>query len=442
MQRFVKQFRTLIAATCLTLGLWSCGGWVQGFDPRRDLVADNLLDTTSQVTFLITGVQRAFSLAYGNAAIQAGGLSDELIFDARVPNATFPTYQLIDAGTPQLDNNSVSTLLTLIGNYRFLADTLGVRMERIAAKSDTVNDAGARATVRRGFFQSYLHSGIARHLYANYIGLEARRGGATIATSPFIPSTTMHDLALGYLNRALPFASAAEARVVNSIIARIHLIEGRYPQAQAAAALGMRSGDGPLQAVYSAQTISPLWWTEAGRGRAQFVPDPRFARYIAADPAEGRVFPGAVSGTVVVPVGAGDAELAAAAPNRLNLIGPIVRTGLTFHLQAIYPNQDTPHRFITWQENALMLAELASRNGDDATALTQVNNVRRAYNLAARTATTLDSVYIERDKTLFGSGQRLSDQRRFNRWHLGATTWWYLPITLPERSLNPNLRTP
>ncbi|MFY7998487.1 MAG: hypothetical protein ACOVSW_07795, partial [Candidatus Kapaibacteriota bacterium] len=156
MQRFVKQFRTLIAATCLTLGLWSCGGWVQGFDPRRDLVADNLLDTTSQVTFLITGVQRAFSLAYGNAAIQAGGLSDELIFDARVPNATFPTYQLIDAGTPQLDNNSVSTLLTLIGNYRFLADTLGVRMERIAAKSDTVNDAGARATVRRGLFQSYL----------------------------------------------------------------------------------------------------------------------------------------------------------------------------------------------------------------------------------------------------------------------------------------------
>ena len=234
--------------------------------------------------------------------------------------------------------------------------------------SNAFNDAGARATVRRGLFQSYLHSGIARHLYANYIGLEARRGGATIATSPFIPSTAMHDLALGYLNRALPFASAAEARVVNSIIARIHLIEGRYPQAQAAAALGMRSGDGPLQAVYSAQTISPLWWTEAGRGRAQFVPDPRFARYIAADPAEGRVFPGAVSGTVVVPVGAGDAELAAAAPNRLNLIGPIVRTGLTFHLQAIYPHQDTPHRFITWQENALMLAELASRNGDDATA--------------------------------------------------------------------------
>lgn len=436
----MKKYSLSIAAAFLfSLGLWSCSNWVQNAEFRRDVIQDAALDDINQVAFLITGVQRAFSLSYGNAQIQAGGLSDELIFDARVPNATFPTYQNIDLGLPQLDNNSVSTLLTQIGNHRFLADTLIVRMGRIVAKTDTVAN---RATIYRGYYQAYLHAGIARHLYAAYIGIDARRGGATLASGPFIPSTAMHDSALVLLNRALAFASsAAETRLVNSVIAKIHLIEGRYAQAQTAAQAGLRTGDVALRALYSAQTISPTFWTEAGRGRAQFVPDPRFARYIAADPKEGRAFPGGVSGTVVVPTTVGDAELAAAAnTNRLNLIGPVVRSGLTFHLQAVYPNQDTPQYFTSWQENSLILAECASRNGDDATALARVNDVRRAYALDPRTTTNLDSIYIERDKTLFGTGMRLCDQRRFNRWHLGANTWWYLPITLPERTINPNLR--
>jgi starch-binding outer membrane protein, SusD/RagB family len=436
---FMKKFSSLVAFVVVSVSLWSCANWVQDTEFRRDVVQDEALDNVSQVTFLVTGIQRAFSLAYGQSQIQAGGLSDELIFDGRVPNATFPTYQNIDLGIPQLDNNSVTGLLNNIGNYRFLSDTLITRMIRIRATTDT---AANRVIINRGFYQAYMNAGIARHLYAAYIGIDARRGGGVIASSPFIPSTAMHDSALVMLNRALPFAAnAAEARLVNTIIAKIHVVEGRYALARVAALNGMRTGDVALRALFSAQTISPTFWTEAGRGRAQFVPDPRFARYILADAKEGRIFPGGVSGTVIVPTTVGDAELgAAAAANRLNLIGPIVRMGLTFHLQAVYPNQDTPQPFTSWQENSLILAETAARSGDDVAALTSVNDVRRAYLLDARTVTNLDSIYIERDKTLFGTGSRLTDQRRFDRWHLAPTTWWYLPITIQERNTNPNLR--
>lgn len=433
------KFKSLLLVLLATFGVSACANYVQSIQPVQDQVADNLLDDPSQFDFLITGIQRQFSVAFGDGALYADGLSDALIFDARVPNATFPTFDLINQGTPQLDNNSVSGLLTDMGNYRLLADTLAVRVGR--TRIDTAN-ATQVAQRNRALYNSYLHSGIARHLYATWIGLEARRGGATIASGPFIPSTALHDSAIGYLTRSLPFGTEAQRRVANSIIARIHLFEGRFPQARTAAMSGMRAGDVPLNVLYNAQTISNRWWTQGGRGRPQFVPDPRFAAYVRADAKEGRIFAGGIAG-VNITTPATDAELSAALmTGRMNLIGPLVRLGLTFHVQANFPNQDSPQRFITWQENRLMLAELAARNGNDMEALTEVNAVRTSYGLDARTTTNLDSIYIERDKTLFGTGTRLADQRRFNRWHLPATTWWYLPITLPERTTNPNLRTP
>lgn len=87
-----------------------------------------------------------------------------------------------------------------------------------------------------------------------------------------------------------------------------------------------------------------------------------------------------------------------------------------------------------------MLAELALRLDNDATrALTLVNEVRASRNLSPLSAVDLDVIYVERDKELFVQGQRLMDQRRFNRWHLPAGTWKYLEITERERLSNPNL---
>jgi hypothetical protein len=97
------------------------------------------------------------------------------------------------------------------------------------------------------------------------------------------------------------------------------------------------------------------------------------------------------------------------------------------------------------------LAETAARNGDNAGALVNVNNVRTFHGLAARTVTNTDSIYIERDKQLFAQGSRVIDQRRFNRWHtttpsaagaVAVGAWRFLPIGLPERNVNQNLPRP
>ena len=68
------------------------------------------------------------------------------------------------------------------------------------------------------------------------------------------------------------------------------------------------------------------------------------------------------------------------------------------------------------------------------------NFVRDSRFLPNATEINLDSIYVERDKELNCTGNRLLDQRRFKRWHLPAGTWQYLPITVSERSRNPNLK--
>jgi hypothetical protein len=270
------------------------------------------------------------------------------------------------------------------------------------------------------------------------------------------------------LNLALQNATTdLQRRTVNSLIAKVNLADGRYAAARAAAMNGLRRGDAPLNAQYSAATVTNQWFNDAGRGRAQLVPDSRFAAYIAADSTEGRVLPGRNAGNNFFANGFDNtpddpALNALATTRRIVLIGPLTASGFTYHIQQRYPNQSNPVPITSWFENELILAETSARTGNNDAALTNVNNVRAFYGLSARTVTNLDSVMIERDKTLFGTGSRLTDQRRFaleNRqlirpaqtyvaasarnsaWHLGADSWWCMPIGLPERAANPNLRS-
>jgi hypothetical protein len=101
---------------------------------------------------------------------------------------------------------------------------------------------------------------------------------------------------------------------------------------------------------------------------------------------------------------------------------------------------------LTWQENELIAAETeirANNNQSTPSVLPRLNRIRASYpglQPVSSTATiNLSFIQIERDKELFCTGARLIDQRRFNSWHLGATTWRYLPITLQEINNNPNL---
>jgi hypothetical protein len=224
----------------------------------------------------------------------------------------------------------------------------------------------------------------------------------------------MYDLALEKLQSALTNApTPADTRIVNSIIARIHLVRGNFAAARTAATTGMVQGDAAFQGKFNTLSTN-YYWQQAGLGRPQFVADARFLAYVTADPKE-------TSRIALSPITGNDAAKT------------------IFQRQAKYATESTPIDFMSWQENSLMLAELDVRDGNAATALTTVNAVRASHGLDPLTVIDLDGIYVERDKELFVTGTRLLDERRFNRFHLAADKWQFLPITDDERNNNPNL---
>lgn len=398
----MKRFSVFITLAALLMLAGACTDFSNSIDPVINQVPDERLNDAAQVNFLINGVQVRFATTLAQVMTLSSGLSDEFIFDSRVPNATFPTFRDIDFGTITLDNNSVDGAYNPLGELRFFSDDLVRRVGTISGIDATL--------AKRANFTGYLYGGIARYLYAAYFALNPTEGGGVIDNGPFIPSTQMYDLALEKLQLALTNApAAADARVVSSIIARLHLVRGNFAAARTAAAAGMVSPDPPLQGKYNTQSTN-FYWQQAGLGRPQYVADPRFLTYVTADPLE---------------------------KNRIAL-SPIVGGGVTFQRQSKYATESSPLDFMSWQENSLMLAELDVRDGNAAAALPRVNAVRASHTLAALTSINLDGIYVERDKELFVTGVRLLDQRRFGKFHLPAGTWQFLPITDDERNNNPN----
>ena len=383
----------------------SCKDYVTNVDPLIDQVADGDLNTPAQLPFLIKGVKTRFANATERLYVIADGLSDELFFTQNVPNATYPTFRDIDKGIIFFDNNSVRAPYTRTGQYRFLGDDLVERVGKM-----TVADASLK---NDALFTGYFYGGYARFQYATYFGLTQTQGGSPINGGPFIGSAKMYDLAVAKFKEALKYTTdAATIRMVNSVIARAYLYKEDYASAVTFAQQGMVSGDPAFKALHSVQE-SNYYWTQAGPGRTQYVADFRFKGYIDADPNEA---------------------------NRIKL-GPITgNDGTTiYYMQLKYSTQESPGIMMTWQENDLMLAELTLRGQSGGDALTLVNAVRASHSIAPLTAVNLDALYVERDKELFVTGNRLPDERRFNKWHLGAGTWQYFPIPDDERNSNPNL---
>ncbi len=400
----MKRSLPLIIIAALLIIMISCSDFAKSVDPIIDQVADDRLNNEAQLNFLITGVQVRFSTALDDILVLSSGLSDEFIFDSNVPNATFPTYNDVDQGLITLDNNSVDAAYNPLGELRFFADDLVRRTEAM-----TVGDAALK---KRAIYTGHVFGGIARYLYGTYFALNPTEGGGVIDNGPFVPSAQMYNLALEKFQLALTNApSAYETKLINSLVARLHLIAGNYAAARTAAQNGLVTGDAALQGRYSTESTN-LYWQQAGLGRPQFVCNARFLAYVTADPAEKSRIP----------------------------LSPITgRTGGTiYQRQAKYGTESTPIDFMNWQETALMLAELDVRDGNAGSALTRVNAVRASRQLAPLAAIDLDGIYVERDKELFMTGIRLVDQRRFGRFHLAAGRWQYLPITDDERNINPN----
>lgn len=392
----------VIVASLIT----GCSDFVQDIEPPIDEVPDNLIDE-SQIPYLIIGLQQQFGQGYGESAMLADLLSDQCFFDTRVENATFPTYLNIDQGNPQRDNNSTTAAMLPLGRAYYIATDLINRVNQIG----TFQDESLR---QQALYNAYLYGGLVRFTWASYYGLGPEEGGGfDEGGGPFVPSSQLYDRAVALWTEALQYASSdVQRRTLYSLIARAHLYNGKYQQALTAAQQGLQPGDPAFTLRYSTQDNNP-WYFGGGRGRTQIVVAERFQTYLQQDPAE----------AVRIPI-----ERAPSA------------AGTVFYRQAKYPDRESPMPVITWQENHLMRAELALRlNNDAQAALALVNEVRASHNLAALSEVNLDVIYEERDKELFVQGQRLIDQRRFNRWHLPAGTWKYLEITERERLSNPNL---
>lgn len=406
----MRRFLTLAGALLLLIGVGACDSFVEDVDLPIDTIGDDQLIEESQVPFLITGLQTRFATTHDRLALYSDGLSDQFIFDQRVPNATFPTYKELDIGEITLDNNSVDNPFISLGELRFFSDNF---LERLAGI--TLEDS---ALQRQAPFAGHFYGGVARYFYATYFGLNPREGGGVINAGPFIPSPQMYAQALEKLDAALPFASEYEARVVHTLRARIFLFLSDYDAARQAALQGLQDGEPPFQSFHSVESQN-RYYQQAGIGRTQWVVDFRYKDLVDADPAEKVRIP-------LEEIEGNDGDPDAG-------IEPTL-----FYRQAKYTENDTPIDFVSWEENALILAEVALRAGDEAGALERVNAVRAASDLDPLTTLDMDGLLFEREKELFAEGFRLIDQRRMERWHLGPQTWQYLPITQSERNNNDN----
>ncbi len=393
------------------LFLGACDEYVQGVDPLINVVEDDLLDEEANLPFLSNGVRVRFADTHDFLGVLSDGLSDLFEFDQSVNSATFPTFEQLDMGLIDLDNNSVDGGFRRLGELRFFADNL---VERAAAL-----DAGAEEVVD-ALFVGKFSGAMARYFYAANFGLSETVGGGVIDGGPFIPSADLYASAITLWTASL--AHTTDANVIasiNSLIARAHLFNGNYASAATAAMLGLSDGMDGLESEYSSVSTN-YYYQQAGKGRTQFVVANRFIDYVTAD--------------------ANEASRVIIDTLRSNAIPDSLRS-----YQVKYPLSSTPLPVITWQENTLMLAELALRGQATGTPLDLVNDVRDSHGIADLTAVDLDVIYEERDKELFCLGLRLVDQRRFEgeltmtTWHLGAGTWKYMPIPENERLRNDNI---
>ncbi len=383
----------------------SCKNYVANVDPLVTDVEDSQLNNEAQIPFVVKGVETRFAFALGQTHVCAAGLSDAFFFDRNVPAASFPSFGEIDAGHIQLTNNSIDAAYNTVGQFMYYADDLIRRMNSI-----TFSDASVR---NNALFTGFFYGGYARYLYATFFGLNPTEGGSPLDGGPFVNSNDMYDLAIDRFKESLNFINDdLMKRTVYSVIARAYLYKGDYANAASFSAQGMINGDAPFQALHNSIQDN-FWWEQAGAFRPQFVADFRFKNYIDTDPNEA---------------------------NRIKLDSV---TGLDestmYYYQVVYPEDSSPQKIITWQENNLMRAELILRGFGSGDALALVNEVRASHGIAPLASVDLNVIYTERDKELFASGNRLADQRRFNKWHLGAGTWEYLPVTERERDGNPNI---
>ncbi|MCH8559024.1 MAG: RagB/SusD family nutrient uptake outer membrane protein [Balneolia bacterium] len=422
----------------------ACDNWVQNTEPQIDVIEDELLDDPEQIDFLITGVQARFAFVWTQLGLIADLTADQLVFDEVMPQATFPTYREIGSNFRGVGNNTVFTNNTVRNAYnplmgwRLLADDLLERVERVEGLD--------QATLDEASFVGNFYGALSRYMIGFYfedfacgedagIGTPAQECiddfGGPLNAGPVIRAADMAvNEILPRLEAAEAFATPEQVRIINTLRARMHLFLGNYDESYAAAQNGMQPGDEPFQSLHSVQAANEYFFA-AGDGRIQVLADLRFADYIDEDPDEA---------------------------NRILIRETAGSGGEVRFQQDMYPVQASPMDFHTWQENHLILAELAALHGQPGDAEGLINEVRASHDIGP-VAGPVDETLIaeERDKELFLMGTRMFDLLRFGIWNAEVQgtpdvdgsiagepvgPWRGIPIPNDERNDNPCIGDP
>ncbi|AXI99518.1 SusD family protein [Cyclonatronum proteinivorum] len=426
--------------------LVACEDWVLSTEEPIDVTEDVFLDDPAEIPFLITGVEARFAFTWTRLGLIADLTADQLIFDEVMDLATFPTYRDIASNfrgigdQTAFSNNTIRNAYNPLNNWRLLSDDLLERVERIESElSEDLRD--------RALFTGNFYGALARYMIGFYfedfacgenaaIGTDGRscidQFGAPIDRSPVIRAADMAvNEVLPRLAAAEAFATPEEVRIINTLRARMHLILGNYAESFAAAQNGMEPGDDPFRSLHSVQAANEYFFA-AGDGRIQVIPDYRFAQYVEDNPEE-----------------AARVRIRQAPAGIVNVDEPRFQ-------QDMYPTQASPMDFLTWQENHLILAELAALHGQAGDALALVNEVRDSHGISPLAGPVTQQVIIEeRDKELFLQGLRIFDLLRFGIWPaevkgtpgFGLTgqpvgAWRGIPIQNDERNDNPCIANP
>ncbi len=436
----MKKLSLLILGTLFAFtSFMACENWVQDVDPQISVAEDEALDSAEEIPFLITGIQSRFAFVYTRLTVSADLAADQLMFDTTMPLATFPTYRDANANWGNVgfqtafSDNTTRAFYTQLGGFRFGADDILERITRIDDLSDDIRDEaiytgnffGAVARYFTGFYMAERPCGADAAIESG--GPECLETlGAPIDGGPSInPREMTFDQILPKLAAAEAVSTPYQQRVINTFRARMLLFLGEFGDAYNFALEGMEEGDAPFQSLHSVQASNEFFFA-AGVGRIQAIPDFRFAEFVEEDPAE-------ANRVQIVP--------AEVNPDRFR--------------QDIYPEQDSPMDFLTWQENELMLAEMEALHGQGvaADALARINTVRASHGIDPVVGTVdQDLIVEERDKELFLQSLRMFDQLRFNLWHAevqgtpgtGLTgtpigPWRGIPIPNDERNQNPDV---
>lgn len=385
--------------------LFGCEEFVNGVDPYIDQIEDEVFDDPDMLEFLVKGIKNQFAEVYGNLSLLSGGLSDELEYDLRVQNSSWPPFKEIDEGDITLNNSDVNDLFKALAELRFLSDNLIERVQRNGTSGNNEETA---------LYSGYLYSGLARYFYASYFGLNPDEGGGVVDGGPFIPSSEMYNLAIEKLMQAFNYVRQGswEERLINSLIARCYLYQHNFENALSFGNKGLNEEDSRFDAFFGVPSVNP-YWEKAGNGRTQYIVNERFSNYITDDSLE----------YVRIPIT--EAEMLQGMPFQL-------------YMQDKYPEDESSIPVITWQENELIIAECEFEL-DNGNPLDRLNSIRLSHGLDNLTEVTLHIIYSERDKELFCQGARLIDQRRYVNWHLDEGLWMFLPIPESERLINPNI---